>query len=87
MENVRKYRDVVRIVTTDKRRIYLVSEWNYYTAKCFSENLLGIEMIKIKVKINIPIYLPLSILEISKTVMYELGMIILNQNMVTKSNL
>ena len=44
-------------------------------------------MIKIKVKINIPIYLPLSILEISKTVMYELGMIILNQNMVTKSNL
>ena len=45
MENVRKYRDIVRLITADKRRIYLVSEPNYNTEKCFSENLLGIEMI------------------------------------------
>ena len=67
MENVRKYRDIVRLITADKRRIYLVAEPNYNTEKCFSENLLGIEMIKIKVKINKPIYLPqlTSIFEIS----------------------
>ena len=39
--------------------------------KCFSENLLAIEMKKIKVKMNKPVYLGLSVLEISKTLMYE----------------
>ena len=59
MGNVRKYRDIVRLITADKRRIYLVSEPNYNAEKCFSENLLGIEMIKIKVKINQSTYLNL----------------------------
>ena len=35
--------------------------------KWFSENLLAIEMKKIKIKMNKPVYLGLSILEISKT--------------------
>ena len=38
----------------------------------FSEGLLAIEMKKIKVKMNKPLYLGLPILEISKTLMYEL---------------
>ena len=38
---------------------------------CISENLSIIEMNKTKVKINNPIYLGLSILEISKLLMYE----------------
>ena len=70
MENVRKHRDT-KLVTTDKRRNQLVSEPNYYTTKWFSENLLAIAMKKIKVKMNKPVYLGLSILEISKTLMYE----------------
>ena len=70
MENVRKYRDI-KLVTTDKRRNRLVSEPNYHTTKWFSENLLAIEMKKIKVKMNKPVYLGLSILEFSKTLMYE----------------
>ena len=37
----------------------------------FSENLLGIETKKIKVKINKPVYLGMSILDISKTLMYQ----------------
>ena len=57
--------------TTDKRRNQLVSEPNYHTTKWFSENLLAIEMKKSKVKMNKPVYLGLSILEISKTLMYE----------------
>ena len=71
MENVRKRRDI-KLVTTDKRRNQLVSEPNYHATKWFSENLLTTEMKKIKVKINKPVYLGLSILEISKTLMYEL---------------
>ena len=70
MENVRKDRDT-KLVTTDKRRNELVSEPNYHTTKWFSENLLATEMKKIKVKMNKPVYLGMSKLEISKTLMYE----------------
>ena len=69
MENVRKHGDF-KLVTTDERRNKLVSEPNYHTTKHFSENLLGIEMKKTKVKINKPVYLGMSI-DISKTLMYE----------------
>ena len=70
MENVRKHRDA-KLVTTDKRRDHLVSELSYHTKKWFSEDLLAIEMKKIKVRKNKPVYLGLSILEISKTLIYE----------------
>ena len=66
MENVRKHRDI-KLVTTDEKRNKLVSEPNYHTTKCFSENLLAIEMKKTKVKMNKPVYLGMSILDISKT--------------------
>ena len=70
MENIRKYRDI-KLVTTDKKRSKLVSEPNYDTINLISENLSVIEMKKAKIKINKPIYLGLSILEISKILMYE----------------
>ena len=69
MEN-RKHRDI-KLVTTAKKRSKLVSEPNYHTINLISEDLSIIEMKKIKVKMNKPIYLGLSILEISKTLMYE----------------
>ena len=69
MENVRKHRDI-KLVTTDKKRNLLVSEPDYHTRKYFSEKWLAIELKKIKVKMNKPVYLGLSILEISKTLMY-----------------
>ena len=56
MENVRKHRDM-KLVKTDKRRNQLTSEPNYYTTKYFSENLMAIEMKKIKAKMNKPVYL------------------------------
>ena len=70
MENIRKYRDI-KLVTTDKKGSKLVSEPNYHTINLISEDLSIIEMKKTKVKMNKPIYLGLSILEISKTQMYE----------------
>ena len=70
MENVRKHRDI-KSVTADEKRSKLVSEPNYHTTKHFSENLLAIEMKKTKVKMNNPIYHVMSILDISKTLMYE----------------
>ena len=54
-----------------KKRSKLVSEPNYHTTNYISEDLSIIEMKKAKVKMNKPIYLGLSILEISKLLMYE----------------
>ena len=58
-------------MTTNEKRNKLVSEPNYHTKKYFSKSLLAIEMKKTKVKMNKPVYLGISILDISKTLMYE----------------
>ena len=70
MENIKKHRDI-KLVTTDKKRSKLVSEPNYHTINLISEDLSIIEMKKSKVKMNESICLGLSILEISKILMYE----------------
>ena len=70
MENVRKDRDI-KLVTTDGKIFELVSEPNYHTTKHFSKNFLAIEMKKTKVKMNKPVYLGMSILDITKTLAYE----------------
>ena len=70
MENVRKHRDI-KLVKTDYKRNKLVSKPNYHTMKLISENLSISETKKVKVKMNKPIYLGLSILDISKIIMYE----------------
>ena len=70
MENVRKHRDI-KLVTTEEKRIKLVSEPNYDKTKQFSENLLATEMKEAKGKVNKLVYLGMSTLDISKTLMYE----------------
>ena len=71
VENVRKHRDI-ELAATDKRRNQLASEPNYHTTKYFLEDLMAIEMKnKTKVKMNRPIYLGMSILDIIETLMYE----------------
>ena len=70
MENTQKYR-VIKLVTTEKRRNFLVSEPNYHTTVFCTEHLLALEIKKTQVLMNKPPYLGLSILELSKTVLYE----------------
>ena len=70
MENIRKHKDI-KLVTTDKKTSKLVLEPNYHTINYILEDLSKIEMKRTKVKMNKPIYLELSILEISKLLMYE----------------
>ena len=43
MENVRKNRNI-ELVTTERKRIYLVSKPNYHNTKIFTEHLFVIEM-------------------------------------------
>ena len=70
MENVRNHRDI-ELVTSNKRRKWLVSERNYHLCKKPSDHLMAIEMKKTRIKMNKPLYLGTSILHICKILMYE----------------
>ena len=61
----------MNLVTTEKRRTYLVSEPNYHSTKFFTENVLAIEMKKTQILMNKLVHLGTSILQLSKYVMYE----------------
>ena len=56
MENVRKHGNI-KLVTTERRRNYLLSEPNYHTTKFFTENVLAIEIRKTQILMNKPVYL------------------------------
>ena len=68
MDNLRKY---IKLVTTKRRNNYLVSKPNFHSSKFLTKNLLAIEMKKTEILINKPVCLELSILELSKILMYE----------------
>ena len=70
MKNVRGHRNI-KLVTTESRRNYLVLEPSYHTPKLFTENFVAIETRKSPTLMNKSIYLGLSILILSNTVMYE----------------
>ena len=61
----------IKLAATEARRNDLVSEPGYHTTKLFSENLLAIEMKKIKLRMNKPVCLGRPMLQLSKIVMYE----------------
>ena len=61
-------KNVIKLVT---KKNYLVSEPNYQSTQFFAETLLVIEIRKTQMFMNKPVYLNLSILELSKLVMHE----------------
>ena len=69
MEYIRNHRDF-KLVTPKARRNYLMSESNYHTTK-FSDNLLAIGTERTEIPMNKPFYLGLSILEMSKILIYK----------------
>ena len=70
MENVSNHRNI-KFLTTERRGNYLVSEPNYDTKEIFTEYLLPIELRKTQILMNETVYLGFSILDLSKTVIYE----------------
>ena len=66
MENVRKHRNI-KLLTAERRRIFLVSEPNNHTTVFFTKIVLAKEMRKTQILMNIGF----PILDLSKTVMYE----------------
>ena len=74
IENIRQHREI-KLVAKEKRRNYLVSEPNYHTETFFTEDLLVIETRKTQILLNKPVYIGLSILDLSETVIISFGMI------------
>ena len=70
MENVRNRVDI-RLVNDEKKWNKLAQKHNFKSATIFSENLVAVHMERTSVKLNKPIYLGMSILDLSKTLMYD----------------
>ena len=70
MENVCNHRNIKLVTTYEKFNKY-ASEPHLMNVKCFSENLLAVEMRETEVFMNKPVYLGQAILDISKTLRYE----------------
>src|SRR5437867_1001934 len=70
MENVRKRQNFKLICDKAKFQKY-VSKPNFINGVIFNENLVGVHYIKEKILLNKPIYVGFSILDISKTLMYD----------------
>ena len=70
IENMRKHRDI-KLVTTERRMSYLVSEPNFHTVKFFTEKLLAIEMRKTGILMNKLVYLGFPKLELNKVLISE----------------
>ena len=70
MENVRNYVDV-KLVTNEKQARKLICKPNFRHHNIFCENLAAIHMGKTKVVLNKPINLGITVLDLSKTLMYK----------------
>ena len=70
MENIRN-RVNVKLVNTGEQFKKLVSKPNYESRKIFNENLVSVHMKKTSLTMNKPVYLGMSILDLSKTVMFD----------------
>ena len=70
MENIRNRIDV-RLVTEEKELEKLVKKPNFDRVDIFTEDLVAVHMKKTTINLHKPIYLGMSILDLSKTLMYE----------------
>ena len=70
MENIRN-RVNIKLVDTGEQFKKLVAKPNYESRKIFNENLVSVHMKKTSLTMNKPVYLGMSILDLSKTLMFD----------------
>ena len=70
MRNAKKHRDI-KLITTEKKKLFGHIILIYHTTKFFAKNLLATEMRKTQILMNKSVYLGLSVLDLHITVMYE----------------
>ena len=70
MENIRNRKDI-KLVSNRDKAIKYAAKPNFQHVKILSEDLVTIHMKRTSLTFNKPVYLGLSILDLSKTIMYE----------------
>ena len=70
MENLRK-RCNVKLVADKAKFLKLVSKPTYVSSKIFSENLVAVNMIKERLKLDKPSDVGMCILDLSRSLMYD----------------
>ena len=70
MENIRN-RVNIKLTTTGEQFKKLAAKPNYESRKIFNENLVSVHMKKTSLTMNKPVYLGMSILDLSKTLMFD----------------
>ena len=70
IEDIRKRTDIKLVTTPEQARKY-INKPNYKGRTTFSDNLVAIHMGKTEIYMNKHVYLGMSILDISKTLMYD----------------
>ena len=70
MENLRNRFDI-KLVNTEEKALKLFAKTNFDKLTIFSENLIAVHMKKIKLKLNKPMYLGMSILDLSETLIFD----------------
>ena len=70
MENVRKRNDV-RFPKDEKELRKLTASPRFHSQRIFKENLAALELLKISVVLDKPVYTGFSVLELSKLLMYQ----------------
>ncbi|KYN21199.1 hypothetical protein ALC57_06426 [Trachymyrmex cornetzi] len=73
MENVRNHVDVKLITKWDGRygTEAMIAKPNFHSRSIFAENLIAVELRKLEMKFNKPIYMGMCIFDISKVCLYE----------------
>ena len=70
MENIRKHRNI-KLVNNEEEYLRNVMKPNFKSGTLLEPDLMGCEMGKVKCVMNKPVYLGQTILDLSKTIMYE----------------
>ena len=70
LENIRNRVDI-RLVSSNKVAQKLAAQPNYDRWMIFDENLIAVHMRKTKLYFNTPVYFDMSILDLSKSLMYD----------------
>ena len=86
MENVDNRVDI-KLVCNEEKAIELIAEPNYDCVTIFDENLIAVHMKRTKVIYNKPIYLGMSILDLSKTLMHNFHYNYIKKKYGDKANL
>ncbi|XP_029672378.1 uncharacterized protein LOC115241009 [Formica exsecta] len=73
MENVRNHSDVRLVTRWDGRygAEAMIAKPNFHSRSVFAEDLVAVELRKLEVKFNKPIYVGMCILDVSKNCLYE----------------